>query len=286
MKTAIIISGQIRTGTNSKIYNSILKLIELLDADLFISTWDKLGISYNSNINDKNFLIKNESRDFINNFIKNIFNPKKFTIKTSDDFENELNDFKKNLLNFSKKEIIQNKYTSIYQSYILKEGWNILKDFEDLNNFKYQKVLRLRPDFLLSDHYEIKNKLFSNASLVHINTEWCYSPNRVYDVLFGGDRYVMEKLFLLWNNYDLEFNSDYSLDRYLPADMCRMLISLCFRNNILPYRFETVVGDIVREEDLNDHFSKVSQRLKKGIKKDILIIKLIRKIIYYLKNKI
>ena len=143
MKIALLLCGHLRTY--EKTFTSLSQYIPNFDTlDIFIHTWNKIS----SNKEDKINL----------NHIKKIYNIKDCIIE--DQSEIVLDNI------YSSNEIKGQKYQyiSFYKSNLLK------KSYEDKHNFKYDLVIKLRPDCLLKQILNV-NKI--------INTEVIYLFGRL-----------------------------------------------------------------------------------------------------------
>tara|TARA_B100001029_G_scaffold179889_1_gene192192 strand:- start:13883 stop:14797 length:915 start_codon:yes stop_codon:yes gene_type:complete len=207
MKIALLLCGQIRTLVDPRVLKAQNRFIKKYDADVFVSTWDDVGISLwdlykNENIY-KDKIVSSED-------IKKLENLRSFEINSFQNFientENE--DIKKrmenytNALNEGTSTYDTSKFvTSFPQLFTIYRANNMKKDFEKNNHFIYDLVIKGRPDFLF--FYEIDKHLDdANNSLSAINTKEDYWPNRVYDIMYFTNSKNMDKLSDAYLNYE------------------------------------------------------------------------------------
>lgn len=151
MKVAICMSGQLRTYRQC--YNNLIKnILKPLNADVFIQVWDKVGNSHKEEL--ENIEIVNEKE------LKKLYNPKTLVI------ENQPQEASEHL--FGKKvprrliEIEPLHYKSALSMYYQMKSCNDLAlDYAKLNNFKYDVILRIRPDTMFLE--QIPSKLIVNV---------------------------------------------------------------------------------------------------------------------------
>jgi hypothetical protein len=115
-KVAILISGQIRDGYYECLMSQKACIIDLYDTDVFCS--------FSDDVSDK-----------IKKHVTKILNPKHIEWIKSDNKYNINDKYYHNTYLMFKKIYLCNKYK---------------KDYEKKNNFKYDMVIRIRPDLLIS----------------------------------------------------------------------------------------------------------------------------------------
>lgn len=161
-KIAVIISGHIR---NSNIVNSLNNLKDYYDIDVFIHTWDNIGlkgneVNYDDAINketvEKVVASINNVKDYL------IENNKKFLLDIKKDTE------KNTYFNYSSPEIFIKS-----QLYSVKKSYELLKNYSLKNNIKYDCVIKLRFDlnfttFLLD--YTLINEINNNKIIFVTNS--------------------------------------------------------------------------------------------------------------------
>jgi len=129
------------------------------------------------------------------------------------------------------------------------------KKYEDENNFKYDIVLRLRPDLFFVNF--IKKDILQNI-VYHNNfgtTGW-YWPNRIYDIFFYSDSHTFDIICKAWLNLEslLSDNFDNGCGR---MDACRTLYLQSVKNNIKVESINYRICEVYRKEDDIDSFIKL-----------------------------
>lgn len=173
MRIAWCFSGQIRTGI--KCSKNILKFIDNYEVDFFIHTWD---VETNIANSSKIYIKKKKIDSFIN-----IYYPKKYKISNYDEYQNTINESNINSGNIYPLFIFP-MFQSIYESNELK------KQFELENNFKYDYVIRARPDVVYPKFNSLDNEI------TYIKNRYLYSIKEIYDIYpINDDIYVND----FWN---------------------------------------------------------------------------------------
>lgn len=219
MKVALVLSGQMRQFNRPDVIHAYFKyIIERFNCHIFISTWDTKGYSYHgSKTKDSDNIITIEN-------IENVYSPH---IKNCviDDYEKW-----KNTLDVHKKFILDNGFVSVGekipgfvvpQLYKIWHGNKLKCDYERQNNFKYDLVIRSRPDNLFL--YPMDGYLDNiHNSVYAINGDGHYFPNRIYDIFFYSNSENMDKIAEAYNNFEEIVTHPFQngLNKY---DACRML---------------------------------------------------------------
>lgn len=202
MKIAVCLSGQIRTGVESSV--SILRYIgDLLPyCDFFIHTWDTETIAYCEYIeDDENFIGMTQdeinklqershvesfpeiklSDERIRNFI-NSYNPKKYRVDNYKEYMDNVPHI-----------ILPPIYYTWYESNKLK------MDYEKENGFKYDLVIKLRPDIIFKSTRslieDIKDLDLESNKLYVWRWDTIHVPNaiiKIEDVHFLGNSNVLD----------------------------------------------------------------------------------------------
>lgn len=229
MKIALLLSGNLRQffRNNFLIAKMYSDLVKKQNIDVFIYTDNNdffyndiqyfsennkeksLGIPANY---DKRYHKNNEYINFENSSkiieenILNIFNIslKDFFIENFDSElihkiydKNNINHItfmNNNFSNFNRKKAL------MCQSYKLYKCYNLLKNYEQKNNFKYDIIIKSRFDVILTDlnNYDIKTFDLTNNF-------YCYKYDVFINDVWGiGNRYIMDK----YCNYYLNISSN------------------------------------------------------------------------------
>jgi hypothetical protein len=214
-KIALLLSGNIRKFyyDNSIIEKSYKKLVNNQNIDVFIYTdnndfyyndfqylSNKLNVSnnYNSNryYNKLKFIEFEEAYNIIETNLRNTFGESLKDLFIEEFNENQIDDiYDKNNINhvifmesnhssckYRKKSIMSNFY-KLYKCY------NLLVNYENKNNIKYDIIIKSRFDgiFYNLDDYDLRSFNFENRVYVH-GTEF-----HIFDWWIIGNRYIMDK---------------------------------------------------------------------------------------------
>jgi hypothetical protein len=205
MKTALCISGHMRTY--KKTFESLKRnVIDILNPDVFIATWDELGFwgGYDHQIGFNN----KENKININD-IQNTFQPKKIKVDKYEDFDEM---FLNRSKNFESNKIWYNEiwYTrpknAISMYHKSNESVLLKQNFEIENDFKYDLVIKTRPDILY--HEKIPSIISEyDGSLFYILNK--YTHHTGYgDIFFAGNSNTVDSFFNLYNDFEILFSKN------------------------------------------------------------------------------
>lgn len=268
-RIAVLIIGEMRTfDNNNVIINNNKHLFDKYNCDIFVSTWNKRGFSFNhGNIINKYRYEQNINEDMIKKVYKRC---KGINIEDYDEWLNNLNEeykiiYDKGLYNGD----IKCPSSSFPQFYKLKNANQMKINYEKENNFEYDIVIKFRPDMCIINDIEYKyiypytkliNSLntFNHESIIyHLNPPAIYDPSRIYDIFFMSSS---KNINILSESYDniltlIEDNFDNGLDKVNP---CRLLYLQAIKNNIKVEDIPFCIGDIYRGENFNDYIDKIN----------------------------
>lgn len=147
IRVALCLSGHLRTYV--QVADSIKKyLIDALDCDVFIHTWDKIGFSrYDGDTNERD---TNNELDIINE----LFKPKSIVVENS---KPTVNNIDKYLTRSISRESPLNVFGMYYK---IKMANELKKEYEEKNNFIYDLVIRSRADLMFLSYipkFELEN---------------------------------------------------------------------------------------------------------------------------------
>jgi hypothetical protein len=207
MKIAVCFSGQFRTGLYT--YENIKYFLgELYSAcDFFIHTWDRnKDRNYNGSIigNRESYL-----DDLIIQKITEIYNPKIFKIENYDK-------------TIKKEAVVQTNNYELFGPiqpfwYSFMKSVEYKTDYELKNGFKYDYVLKLRPDIIFPNQRKLKHllELFEENSngmfIENTESDVDIESEFVDDVLFFGNSNTMD----IASTYFIEYNKKYTLNKEL-----------------------------------------------------------------------
>lgn len=266
-RVAVLITGEMRNFDNPQLLkNNAMHLFDRLNCDLFISTWNKRGFSFNhGHYTNKEYASDIVSEEDIKKVYKNIKNLK---IESYDRwFESLPNEHKylctKGFYNNGNDKLCP---ASVFpQLYKLWDANQQKIAYEKEHGIIYDIVIKFRGDMCMveciPDEY-IQNftqmGVDSNASqkLYHLNPPNIYEPNRIYDIFFFGNSHDMNTLADSWNNISELINHPYD-NSLAYVNTCRVLYIQAITNNIKVIDVKRAIGDIYRDENFDDYVNKV-----------------------------
>jgi len=220
-KIAIVLSGHIR---NCNIIDSLNNLHRHYDIDVFIHTWDTIGIKGNeTNFND------NIRLEIIKNKLDSIINLKDYLIENNVNFLNSIKSETESMtyFNYSSDEIFIKS-----QLYSVKKSYELLDNYSKENDITYDCVIKSRFDlsfinFLLDDYTinDINNHdlIFVTNKDEHFHADYgssCWACDNMYykfnlksvhyfdhtnvicDVFAYGSQNSMKKYCQTYDDYD------------------------------------------------------------------------------------
>lgn len=263
-KVAVLLAGEMRNFDNALMLQMNEKyLYDLYDCDLFISTWDKRGSStYNGTITNKQYTDTSITETQLKSLYKNVkgINIENYEIWLDNLPMEHKQIYDKGLLVPWSGKII--KCSIFPQFYKIWDANEMKTKYEMENNFKYDIVLRFRPDVWLIEPipmtylYEYANHMSTQNKIWTLNPPKIFYPNRVYDIFFYGDSDTMNKLCHAWKNILSLINHKFD-NGLLNVDSCRSLYVQCLMNNIKVTNILRCIGDIYRDENPDDYVSKI-----------------------------
>lgn len=241
-----------RLFENSLVSNSLSFLYNLNNPDFFISTWSHTGFSYNTKHGD--VLTKRNDLDLelYNKIINNYKNVKSIEIENYDEWVVNLPENIKSLM--SSRLVGGEAVTSPPQLYKIYKCNELKKQYEIDNDFKYDLVIRIRPDLVFLESLNLD----TIDSINHINfgIPGAFYPNRIFDIFFYSNNSNMDKLSETWLNIIDCINDgfDNGLDK---RDCCRLLYVSALRNNLIVNDLKTRICDVYRNESHHAFSSKI-----------------------------
>jgi len=228
LKIAILISGHIRKNS---ILDGINKFCNTNNYDVFIHTWDNIGIKGNeTSLNDPSVTTSVDLE------LAKFHNLKKYEIENNKEYI-ELQDSKQNYFNFSSPEVFIKS-----QLYSINKCYKLMEEYGEDNNIKYDIVFRFRFDSdltnfnltknLINDILSYKIIFVPNIDNQHTHPDYgtsCWACDNLYykygrkhvhifehtnvicDLFAYGSQESMKKYCDLYNNYD-ELNDSFFND--------------------------------------------------------------------------
>lgn len=241
MRIALCISGQMRNYTEAIVQDTLREfIIEPLKPDIFLTTWDKKGLSHQ--LSEAKYT--NDEVEVTE--IVSTYPP--LTDVSVISFDCWLNLIDHNLAEDFKTKITSwgQPLSAIPQLYQI---WycNQLRLQKQLKEgFVYDVVIRIRPDsFFLAPLPE--HTLISTNTIYHLNTGRFFWANRVYDIFFYGNNESMNKIADAWINIREHQQNPFNngLD---PWDACRLLFLQTQKTGLNVVSLDRHIGDVYRHE--------------------------------------
>lgn len=186
IKTALCISGHLRTFEDN--YKSIYtNILSKLDCDVFIHTWDTLGVhNRNSDVH-----LQYMSPDVILDKIQKLYNPKKVIIEKNRTFE---------VTPLMKSRLLDARDVSgiLSMNYKIEACNNLKKQYELDNNIIYDCVIRFRGDIFMEQPLPIDNNF--NKNYLYLSTYGSFGG--ACDQIAFGSSYIMDKYSSLFSNIE------------------------------------------------------------------------------------
>jgi hypothetical protein len=249
MKIAVCISGELRLFNNPLVIKNYIKFIEKHNPDLYISTWDHIGVSMNHGYIDPS--LEKEIQNNIEKSILEVYkNIKYLKIENYNNWYNSLDSDIKNIA-FSNDYFPRtiNSYTQLYKIY---DSILLKHQYEIHNGIKYDIVIRMRPDNLFISDLELSNLL--DNTIYHINIGEAHYPNRVYDMFFYGDSNSMDNIAATYLNFETLIKHEFN-NGLCPRDPCRLLYLQSKINEFEIISTKKRCCDIYRGDSFEDYYS-------------------------------
>ena len=262
IKVAILICGEMRNYNNPELIKRNNQfLFTKYNCDIFISTWENKGYSpYHGSVDTKNYSSDKISDDIINNYN----NVKNINIENYESWFSNLPDEYKEIynlgLNCGNKIVNATVFPQLYKIW---DANRMKVLYENEHNFKYDIVIRFRPDMCLVE--EIPNKYLNefiklesnnNNKIWTSNPTKIFYPNRIYDIFYYGNSDCMNTIAESWINI-LKYIKD-PFDNGLPkVDSCRVLYVAALLNNLNVIDISRCIGDIYRDESIQEYTNKI-----------------------------
>jgi hypothetical protein len=222
MKTAVLLCGQMRTWKDPDVLQSLLSFFAGFElCDIFVSTWDEQGVSYNHGavVNGEN-----SQQKVTDSLIRETYpGVKGVSIHSLAAWESALSPTYNQIY---KEGFMWNgghiKGTVVPQLFTLWDANRLRKAYERQSGTRYDVVLRCRPDARM--HFSGNRWIddFSGISAINNPASGTFFPNRIYDIFFYGPSRAMDALSDAYNH--LEFLEAHTFQNGLDKrDACRIL---------------------------------------------------------------
>lgn len=250
MKIAACISGEMRFFNDPAVVDGYNKFIQIHNPDVFISTWDHIGVSMNHGYIDPEI---NKITDLtIEDSIRSVYsNIKELKIENYNNWFKSIDKHKKDsIYSNSFSHLTINSYTQIYK---IGDSIDLKTSYEKKNNIEYDIVIRLRADNLFVNHFNFN---INKDTIYNINFGAAYYPNRIYDILFYGSSSSMNKISECYNNYlnllTHEFNNG-----LCKRDASRLLYLQSVLSGLKVESVDTRLCDIYRGQGFEEYYNLI-----------------------------
>jgi hypothetical protein len=256
MRAAVCISGELRNFEYQTIfdtYNSFIKNLEdeNYEVDVFISAWSHVGVSHNLVRTDPT-LDQNASSDLEERLTRTY---KKITAYEIEDY-NDWMEKHPSVVGIMKIPLKGGgeSVTSPPQLYKIYRCNELKKNYESANNFKYDLVIRTRPDLIYLNKIILSD--LDKINQINFGVIGSYWPNRVNDIFFYSDSNNMDKLCSSWISLldDVDHEFENGLDN---KDCCRLLYINCIKNSIGVKDLNTRICAVYRGGPLDQFYSNL-----------------------------
>ena len=221
-KAAILLSGQMRTWQDPHVLQSLLHFFAGFDlCDLFVSTWDEQGVSYN---HGQVVNAQNSQQSVLESSIRSTYpGVRGVSLHSLAAWEAALSPTYDRIY---KEGFMWNgghiRGTVVPQLFTLWDANRLRKAYERDTGVHYDVVIRCRPDVLMHGEAAKWIDRFVGISAINNPASGTYFPNRIYDIFFYGPSRAMDALCDAYNH--LEFLESHAFQNGLnKRDACRIL---------------------------------------------------------------
>lgn len=210
-------SGEMRFFNHPLVVEGYKKFIEKHSPDVFISTWDHVGLSMNHGY--INPFEKKQVFDGLEAAIQQTYlRCKSIEIENYNDWIDTIDVQVNKVLTDPKYDTRTiNSYPQLYKIY---KANQLKLQQEKLNGYQYDLVVRLRPDSLFISDLQVEQATLN--TVYNINLKGNFYPNRIYDILFYGDSSSMDTVSEAYLQYLQLIDNDFQ-NGLCKRDACRLL---------------------------------------------------------------
>ncbi|WP_145032486.1 hypothetical protein [Pantoea ananatis] len=266
-RVAILYCGQLRNFDNPELLEmNFRNILSKFNCDIFASVWDARGYSFQHG--EAVPAKYSQDTDISVEKLKNILSRPGCKVRDVEieNFDQWLEVQDPRIINlyneglrFGEKVV---KATSFPQLYKIYKANQLKCKFELANNFKYDLVIRFRPDMgfieSIPENYlnDELNFMKSSSDIYHLNPPKIFYPDRIYDILFWGNSKNMDAICDSWTNINNLLDSDF--DNGLPSvDCCRLLYLQAKNSHLNVIDVPRCIGDIYRDEPIAVYTDKI-----------------------------
>lgn len=253
MRIALCLSGELRNFSQEIIresFNSFLdKISEGNQVDVFLSTWGHVGVSHNEKRESP--LNRRDDIDYdIDKTISLIRNLVDFEV---DDYNAWLGSAQEEIKILMSTNLIGGEsVTSPPQLYKIYKCNQLKKKREKADNFKYDVVIRTRPDLIYIEEVDFTE--IDKINHINFGVVGSYWPDRIFDIFFYSNSKNMDLISNSWESIltDVDNDFDNGLDK---RDCCRILYINAIKNNIEVNDIKKRICGVYRNEGIDNFFS-------------------------------
>jgi hypothetical protein len=197
MKTALCLSGHLRTFAHTA--NALrANVIEPLNCDIFIHTWDVIGAPTGKNPGD----IDNQNNKTISyiNQINELLCPAAISIEDERTKLNHLIQQTNDIVVPAEQRQFIMKHVGLHVGmfYSIYEANNLRKQYETSNDIQYDLVIRCRPDLFFKDRLDFS--MFPDNQSIYVPEIATYASDGINDQVAIGSSEVMNKYCDIYHN--------------------------------------------------------------------------------------
>ena len=235
MKICILISGEPRMYEQT--YFSLKPLVEYLNADIFIHSWDSVTRPRTNDLQDDTPIVTDRI-DSLESKLLNYYNPKDYQIQSKSKIKEFLSEKNIPHIPYDYERYMYSNYGSVGQWYSTQEANRLKQKYEQENNFKYDIQIKTRFDtiFCMQSEEEITKIKDIQLSKIKNKETDVYTP--WFHIIDGevlmeystliGDNKSMDNI---WGNIiqDIAFNDifghnnpHYSMTKHLQRNVINL----------------------------------------------------------------
>ena len=259
LRIALLVAGEMRNFDHPTVIESNMKyLIAQYNCDLFVSTWTKRGYSLNHGHNSgstsysDNHVTREQIAQVYGHYAKDI---------NIQDYQNWLCALDQKYVDMINAGLPQGDKvvlaTSYPQFYKIWDALRMCKQYQQLHNFEYDIIIRLRPDLALTEPIpsDILENIQANA-IYSMNPPVIHVDSRIYDIFFLGDNSAMSRLCDVYTQFD-ECLAHPHKSCLNAIDPCRLLYVQALMHDINVIDIPKSIGDVYRDEPALDYANKI-----------------------------
>jgi hypothetical protein len=226
MKVALIMYGHLRTY--KKCYKNLkVNLLDVYNPDVFIHTWDETEartISWHNRHTDIKQLSEADIKE-----ISDMYKPSRMLIQKQEPVENDIT-------------TPNNAISSKGQEYMLYSLWaanEMKKSYEKDNGFKYDLVIKIRPDIMLLSPMKLAPIKMGSVTIAANRTVPRHSQNpqhyRACDIINICNSTDMDKICLVKNEFQEFFVDNVINKNFIHSGFVDFLLSKKLKLNFVDY---------------------------------------------------